>query len=297
MSQKKLSIYFWLVISIISWGSSFVAVKIGLDGLNPYELASYRFTVASIALIPIALLNKFKFPKWKDFKLILALAIFGVYAYHISLNYATLNFSPNSVSFISNSSPIFITIFAIIFLNEKVKLLGWIGLILSMIGVYAITISGATFELSTDLVALLLIPIFWGAFFILQKPLLGKLKPLEIMSYSIWIGTILFLLTSHSFIFKLAEIPKTTHIAVIYLGIFPTVIAYLSWSIVLSRITVSRASSFSYLVPIVTIIVSIFLINEKPSLSLIIGGIFILLGVYFVNASEKKHRSKSKRVV
>ncbi len=288
MDQNRFSLYFWLLLSILSWGSSFVAVKIGLNGLNPFELASYRFMVASLTLIPIALVSDFKLPTWSDFKLISALAVFGVYAYHLTLNYATLNFSPNSISFVANASPIFTTLFAIIFLKEKVRPLSWIGLIVSLFGVYIVTNSGVTVGMSVDSLILILIPILWGAFFILQKPLLNRLRPIEIMSYSIWIGTILFLLTSTSFLDKLDQISTTTHVAVIYLGIFPTAIAYLSWSIVLSRITVSRASSFSYLVPFVTIVVSLLLIHERPTIILIVGGGLVLVGVYLVNRNEKK---------
>ncbi|MEM6815313.1 MAG: DMT family transporter [Bacteroidota bacterium] len=185
--------FFWLFLSIFSWGSSFVAVKIGLNGLNPFELATYRFTVASLILIPIALASNFKLPAWNDFKLILILAVLGVYAYHLTLNYATLNFSPNSISFVANASPVFTTLFAIIFLNEKVRPLGWVGLIVSLIGVYGITNSGIGLSLSVDSLILILIPILWGIFFLLQKPLLSRLRPLEVMSYSIWIGTVLFL--------------------------------------------------------------------------------------------------------
>ncbi len=288
MDQNKFSLYFWLLLSILSWGSSFVAVKIGLNELNPFELASYRFMVASLTLIPIALVSNFKLPIWSDFKLILALTIFGVYAYHLILNFATLNFSPNSISFVSNASPIFTTLFAIIFLKEKVTPLNCIGLIVSLFGVYIVTNSGVTVSMSFDSLILILIPILWGIFFVLQKPLLNRLRPIEIMSYSIWIGTILFFLTSTSFLDKLDRISTTTHIAVIYLGIFPTAIAYLSWSIVLSKITVSRASSFSYLVPFVTIVVSLLLIHERPTIILIVGGGLVLLGVYLVNRNEKQ---------
>lgn len=287
MNRNESSLFFWLFLSIFSWGSSFVAVKIGLNGLNPFELATYRFTVASLILIPIALASNFKLPAWNDFKLILILAVLGVYAYHLTLNYATLNFSPNSISFVANASPVFTTLFAIIFLNEKVRPLGWVGLIVSLIGVYGITNSGIGLSLSVDSLILILIPILWGIFFLLQKPLLSRLRPLEVMSYSIWIGTVLFLVTSTTFLGKLQQLPTNTHAAVIYLGVFPTAIAYLSWSTVLSRITVSLASSFSYFVPFVTIVVSLFLIHERPTITLIFGGGLVLIGVYLVSSSEK----------
>lgn len=288
MNRNGSSLYFWLSVSILSWGSSFVAMKIALNGLNPFELASYRFTVASLTLIPIALFSNFKWPTWHDFKFILALAILGVYVYHLTLNYAMLHFSPNSVSFIANASPIFTTLIAIVFLKEKVKPLGWIGFILSLAGVYGITYSETESGSPLDSIVLVLVPILWGLFFVLQKPLLKRLRPIEIMSYSLWIGTVLFLFTSTGFLGRLQQIPQKTHAAAIYLGVFPTAIAYLSWSIVLSKIPVSRASSFSYLVPLVTMVVSLFIIHEKPTVALIVGGSLVLLGVYLVNSSAKK---------
>ena len=79
-------------------------------------------------------------------------------------------------------------------------------------------------------------------------------------------------------------------LAVVYMGIFPGAIGYISWSYVLSRWPAAKAGSFLYLIPAVAILIAWFWLGEVPALSALLGGMLILGGVLVVNWSGRVSR-------
>jgi drug/metabolite transporter (DMT)-like permease len=70
---------------------------------------------------------------------------------------------------------------------------------------------------------------------------------------------------------------------VIYLGIFPGAIAYVSWAYALARTPASMAGSFLYPVPVVGMIIAWFWLGEIPSILSLLGGILVISGIMIVN--------------
>jgi drug/metabolite transporter (DMT)-like permease len=125
--------------------------------------------------------------------------------------------------------------------------------------------------------------ILWSSSFVGIRAALIGYSPLEVISYSTWIATLMLLPFGNGVIdvVSIANISATT--AVIYIGIV-TVIAHICWSKILSKIEASKAAVFLYTVPVMTIIIGFLWLRELPSLISCLGGAIILGGVVLSNS-------------
>ncbi len=115
-------------------------------------------------------------------------------------------------------------------------------------------------------------------YFVLQKPLLKKYRPLEVISYSNWIATLMLLPFGNGVINAVSMAKASSTIAVTYIGI-AAVIANIFWSKALAKIDASKAAVFLYTIPVITIIIGFLWLRELPSLISCLGGAIILGGV------------------
>ncbi len=111
----------------------------------------------------------------------------------------------------------------------------------------------------------LLAAVAHAGFFVLQRPLLKKYRPIEVSSYAIWGGTLCLLPFGTGFIGQIPTAGLSATAAVVYLGIFPAAFANLCWSSVLKIIPAARAASFLYAVPKVTLRIGFLLLKEMGS--------------------------------
>jgi len=271
-------------ITILLWASSFAAVRAGLQAFTPGHIALFRFLIASVLLAAFTLINRIKLPKLKDIPVIFLLGFLGIAAFHTAQNYGQVTVTAGSAAMIVSSVPIFTAMLATIFLGEKLKLWGWLGIFISFLGVYLIALGereGVKF--APGVIVLLLAAIIAATFFVLQKPYLTRYSALQLVTYMIWAGTLFLLVFTPGLIDEVTNAPIEATIAIIFLGIFPSAVAYVTWSYALSRAPASIVASFLYLQPVLAIIIAWIWLNEIPALIAITGGVVTILGVFLVN--------------
>ncbi len=263
---------------ILAWGSSYVAIKIGLNDFSPSQVAAYRFFVAGIISLVWMCCDNYMLPNRKQWFQIVGVAFFGIFLYHIAITYFTVHYRPNVVSFVSNTAPIFMIIFAHWLLTESLQNIRWSGFWIALLG---IAIMNVRIDISFDWkhLGILSIPISGALFFVLQKPLLGQMKPTQMMHLIIIIGAIMLLIWDFSFITAMPSASFESHFAIIFLGVVPTFVAFQLWSYLLSGTKVSSLSSPIYLVPSSTLLFSFLFLNQIPQTTTILGGILTILGV------------------
>jgi drug/metabolite transporter (DMT)-like permease len=110
-----------------------------------------------------------------------------------------------------------------------------------------------------------------------------KYTALQLVTYMIWAGTLLLLVFTPGLIEEVANAPIEATIATIYLGIFPSAVAYVTWSYALSRAPATIVASFLYLQPVLAVIIAWIWLNEIPALISMVGGVVTILGVFLVN--------------
>jgi drug/metabolite transporter (DMT)-like permease len=271
-------------ITILLWASSFAAVRAGLQAFTPGHIALFRFLIASVLLAAFTLINRIKPPKLKDIPVIFLLGFLGIAAFHTAQNYGQVTVTAGSAAMIISAVPIFTAMLATIFLGEKLKLWGWLGIFVSFLGVYLIALGereGVKF--APGVIVLLLAAIVAATYFVLQKPYLTRYRALQLVTYIIWTGTLFLLVFTPGLIEEVTNAPIEATVATIYLGIFPSAVAYVTWSYALSRAPASIVASFLYLQPVLAIIIAWIWLSEIPALIAITGGVVTILGVFLVN--------------
>jgi drug/metabolite transporter (DMT)-like permease len=273
-----------LFVTILSWASAFPAIRAGLQGFGPIELGAARFAIAALPAALFLIVMRPALPKLNELWRFATGGLFFVCFYTILLNIGEQTVSAGPASFIINVNPIITALLAIFFLKERFGKWAWGGTFLSFAGIGLIAL-GEGSAMKVDLGALLIL----GSAFcnsistIVQKPLFQRHKPLTVSAWNMIIGAALL---SPALPGVFEQIPAASSQAIwsaIYLGIVPSLVAYGTWAIVLSKMPAGRASNFMYCVPPVATLIGFVWLGETPSPLGIIGGLLALGGVALVN--------------
>jgi drug/metabolite transporter (DMT)-like permease len=282
---REFRVVFALAVTVVIWASAFAGIRAGLEGYSPGHLALLRFLVASGLLAIYAVVTRMSLPAWRDLPAVLVGGFLGFTVYHVGLSFGEVTVESGPASVLIASVPVFTAILAVIFLRERLGTLGWIGTGLSFFGVVLISTGEAgTFALEPGALPILLAAISEAMFFVFQKPYLDKYGSLRFTTYAIWGGTLFMLVFAPGLAAAVVEAPIAATVSVVYLGIFPTVIAYLALAYAFARMPASNAVSFLYLVPALAFLIAWLWLGEVPTLLSIVGGVVVLAGVIIVNS-------------
>lgn len=288
--KKSLTMPLAVFFIILFWASAYIGIRVGLSCYSPGAMALLRYLVASVCMFFIyAYTLKFRRIPWRDLLGTAVLGIFGFSIYNIGLNYGELTLSAGITSFVIGQMPVVLTLVGIIFFQDRLTKMGWIGTIISFFGILFIAV-GKTHGLHFDIgIFYVFIATLSGAVYsILQKSLFKRMHPIEFTTFAIWFGTLGLMIYLPDL---LQEIPKASYIAtlsVVYNGIFPAAIGYLLWSYINDKWRTSQSASLLYVVPIVATLLGWLLLHETPNIIELGGGLLALLGCFIVKNNVRQ---------
>lgn len=167
-----------IVATLIFWASTFAGIKVGLTAYNPGHLVLLRFLTASVVLLLYAFLVRMPFPDKKDIPILLLLGFIGITVYNLSLTYGEIKVAAGSASLLIASAPIFTAILAKFILKEDISIWGWVGILISFLGISLIVRGeGGAVSFEPAAFLILLSAICISTFFVFQKPLLKSILP------------------------------------------------------------------------------------------------------------------------
>jgi len=287
-----------MIIAVIVWACAFPFISIGLVELSFVNLTIMRFLVVCVAFFIVLILVPKKFSKLhkKDILPIFILGFFGVMVYHLGLNYGEQYISASAASLIIATIPIYVVILATIFLNEKIKIVKFLGIILALLGVVIISIWGKeNVSIEVDYIfaafAVLLAAVMGALYTIAGKKLLERYNGLSLTVYAMLLGSIgliPFVFVSPTLIDEVTTMSTTAWFAILFLGLFSSVIGYVIWYVALEMKTASSVSVYLYAIPVLSTIISYFLLGDEITYFFVLGGVFVIFGLVLVNMKTKK---------
>jgi drug/metabolite transporter (DMT)-like permease len=282
-----------LIVTLLLWASAFAGIRAGLEGYTAGALVLLRFLIASLGLAIYAVITRMRLPRVRDLPAMFVLGFITITVYQVALTFGELSVSAGTASFLVASVPCFTALFALIFLRERLGLWGWLGIVISFLGVAVISFGGGSGLSFTPGALLVVLASFSESIaFIVQKRYMSRYSGLELATYSIWAGTLFMLVFTPELAQQLPTVPLKSTIAVIYLGIFPAAIAYVTWSYLLSRLPASIATNFLNISPILAIFISWLWLREVPTLLELGGGVVVIVGVLIVNGRKRLSRNR-----
>jgi drug/metabolite transporter (DMT)-like permease len=276
-----------VIITILIWASAFPAIRAGLEAFGPVELGAARFAIAGLPAALYLLITRPGWPRGGEIWRILIGGVFFVALYTVLLNIGEQTVSAGAAAFIINVNPIITAIFAMLLLNESFSGKAWLGTAISFAGIGLIAL-GEGEGLRIDIGALF---VFGAALCntittIAQKPLFKQHRPVTVAAWNIVIGALILSPAMPAAALQVPQASTEALLATIYLGIGPSMIAYATYSVMLSKFPASRASNFLYSVPPISTLLGFLWLGEVPSLFAVIGGIMALVGVVTVNLAR-----------
>lgn len=278
-----------ILLAVIFWGSSFIATKILLNEIKPVTIIILRLIIASLLLASIAVVAKRNFSlNVKSHSWIFVLALIAVF--HLWIQVTGLQYTTAAnTGWIIGTAPVFMTIMGLIFFKEKITILSFGGIVLSVFGLLMLIGKGdisniGLIENKGDL--LVLGSAFtWGAYSMVNKKISLSYSPLMTILYLFLMMAVIII----PFNLDMETISSVIHLSsigwmmVLFLGLFCSGISYVMWAQALRDMESAKVGSFLYLEPLVTVIAAWFFLSEEITLLMILSGLLITFGVFLVN--------------
>jgi drug/metabolite transporter (DMT)-like permease len=277
-----------VVVTVVLWASAFVGIRAIGPTFSPGSLTLGRLAVAAVVLGVLVLpqLRKSrKLPQGREWWPILAYGVMWFGGYNVALNAAEHLLDAGTSAMLINVSPILIAVMAGLFLKEGFPRWLIIGSLVAFGGVAMIALGsgsgsreGSTADVAGVLLCLLA-AVLAAVSVIIQKPVLRKFPAAQATWFGIMVGALCCLPFTGQLVSELQSAPLPATLGLVYLGVFPTAIAFTTWAYALSLIDAGKLAATTYLVPGTTILISWLVLSEIPTIWGLAGGVVCLVGV------------------
>jgi drug/metabolite transporter (DMT)-like permease len=268
-------------VTVVLWASAFVSIRSAAPHFTPGGLTLGRLLTGSVALGAIVLLRREGWPAraaWPGIA-VAGLLWFGLYTF--ALSWGEQEVDAGTAALVVNIGPILIALLGGWLLKEGFPPRLLAGLAVSFAGAAVVGVSMSDGDGSSVVGVLLclLAAVAYAAGVVAQKPALRHASALQVTAYGCIAGTVAALPFSGQLVSTLGDAPVTATLNVVYLGVFPTALAFTTWAYALARTSAGKMGATTYAVPPLVVLMSWAALDEVPGWLTLVGGALCLAGV------------------
>jgi drug/metabolite transporter (DMT)-like permease len=293
-------------VTVALWASAFVGIRIAAVDFGPGGLTLGRIAIGTVVLTLLMLVQQAVgrrrrddahvtptrtlrgAPRWVIVGIVLwGIAWFGIY--NLALNAAERHVDAGTAALLVNIAPMITAILAGLLLKEGFPRRLIIGMAVSLLGVAIVTAATTTGQFDAVGIALgLAAAILYGGAATVQKRLLQYVSAPTMTLIGCLAATVVCLPFLPELLRSIQDAPTSSLLAVVYLGVFPTAVAFTTWGYVLSRTSAGRTAATTYAVPAVVVLLSWLVLRETPPPLALLGGTLALIGVAIATLRRRR---------
>lgn len=279
------------VLTVVLWASAFVAIRHVGAAISPGPLALARLCLGSIVLAPFVLASRRRrvVITRRDLPPLLVCGVVWYAGYNLLLNSAEVRIDAGTASLLVNVGPVVVTVLAVVVLRERVGRDLVLGTALGLLGT-AVIAQAASRAGHGDVVGVALAAGAGSAYalgMVAQKTLAARIPALQITWFACLIGAVACAPYAPGLVEDIRAASAGSILWVLYLGLFPTAVAFSTWSYALSHTTAAQLGATVYLMPPIAIVLSLAFLHEAPTVLSLVGGAVCLLGVYMTRRQPR----------
>jgi drug/metabolite transporter (DMT)-like permease len=287
----------YIALGLVSffWGTTYIASRIGAQHMPGLFVSGLRQFISGFILVGFFLIRGQQLPGWAILKKISVQSIFMLCLANGLLSWSVEYISGGLAAIIAALVPLFIALFTV-WLSKCAKITRWmvIGLVIGFAGVltifydYLAQMQSKTFVFGVVLALLSTLSWSFGTVYTSkQKPPIDILfnVGLQMLIAGILVLTVCAITGKY---INLADVNQDSWLALSYLVIFGSLVAYSAYVFVISKLPPTQVSVYAYINPIVAVVIGWLLLSEKMNVNMVVGTLITLGGVYLVNREFKK---------
>ncbi|NEB73996.1 DMT family transporter [Streptomyces sp. SID14478] len=268
-------------VTVVLWASAFVSIRSAGAHYSPGSLALGRLLAGAVVLGVICAVRREGWPPRAAWRGILMSGVLWFGLYMVVLNWGEQQVDAGTAALVVNIGPILMALLSARFLGDPLPPRLLAGMAVSFAGAVAVGLS-MTGDGSASVVGVALCviaAISYACGVVAQKPALGSASALQVTTFGCAIGAVACLPLAGQLVHDAARAPASATLNVLYLGVFPTALAFTTWAYALARTTASRMGATTYAVPALVVLMSWLVLDEVPGLVTLCGGALCLAGV------------------
>ena len=282
-------------VTLVFWASAFVGIRYLGDDFSPGALSLGRLLVGAVCLGAVALSRGLPRPTGRQWVSIITIGVLWFGIYNVALNAGERRVDAGTAAMLIQVSPVLIAVLAAVFLNERFTayLVGGLALAFAGVGLISFAGGGGSDHDVVGVALCLLAALVYSISLILQKPLVAQLPAIQVTWLACTVGAVVCLPFVGQLIDQARDAPVSSSLWLVYLGVFPTALAFTTYAYALRHMSASSLGVTTYLVPPITIVMGLVLLDEAPPAMAYVGGALALVGVA---VARRKPRTRAQEV-